>query len=219
MGVSCAPQHHFFFRRSHAGQMLLFALAILDSANSANWGSESAKISVSCAPQQHFFSAFSCRRNATFCHCIPGFCPFWLSPFDVQFWRAQRFLDPLVFISFQGAAAAAAGRGSPPPRRGRAWVCGWFYTLYCLRRGKSKREAGGWRGPSSQPPRPRCAFSRHLAKMGGDLVVLGVPGRGGWGRGGWQPPPPVRFLETYGENGGSVGCGNEALAVVWAWFS
>ena len=29
--------------------------------------------------------------------------------------RSFRFLDPLVFISFQGAAAAAAGRGSPPP--------------------------------------------------------------------------------------------------------
>ena len=31
--------------------------------------------------------------------------------------RSFRFLDPLVFISFQGAAAAAAGRGSPPPPR------------------------------------------------------------------------------------------------------
>ena len=27
------------------------------------------------------------------------------------------FFDPLVFISFQGAAAAAAGRRSPPPPR------------------------------------------------------------------------------------------------------
>ena len=31
--------------------------------------------------------------------------------------RSFRFLDPLLFISFQGAAAAAAGRGSPPPLR------------------------------------------------------------------------------------------------------
>ena len=108
MSVSCAPQHHFFFRRSHAGQMLLFALAILDSANSANWGSERAKMGVSCAPQHHFFSAFSCRRNATFCPCNPGFCPFWFSPFDVFslqtlcfFERARRFAatdgNPLFF--------------------------------------------------------------------------------------------------------------------------
>ena len=32
-------------------------------------------------------------------------------------------------------------------------------------------EAGGWGGPSFQPPRPRCAFSRHMAKMGGPWGV------------------------------------------------
>ena len=55
-----------------------------------------------------FFSAFSCRRNATFCPCNPGFCPFWFSPFDVFslqtlcfFERARRFAatdgNPLFF--------------------------------------------------------------------------------------------------------------------------
>ena len=45
--------------------------------------------------------------------------------------RSFRFLDPLVFISFQGAAAAAAGRGSPPPPR--AGEARWFATsVSCL---------------------------------------------------------------------------------------
>ena len=50
--------HHsttFCFRRSHAGETLLFVLAILDSANSANGGSEGTKRSVSSAPQHQFF--------------------------------------------------------------------------------------------------------------------------------------------------------------------
>ena len=33
------------------------------------------------------------------------------------------------------------------------------------------------------------------------------------------PPPPGAPLERYGKNGGSGVCGNDALAVVWAWFS
>ena len=97
--------------------------------------------------------------------------------------RSFRFLDPLIFISFQGAAAAAAGRGSPPPPgAGRASVVGF---LLFLENDVEKARRGRGLGPAQLP----------------------------------APPPPVRFLETYGENGGSVGCGNEALAVVWAWFS
>ena len=142
--------HHstiFFFGVLMQAKCIFFALAILDSANSANWGSERANMGVSCAPQHHFFSAFSCRRNATFCPCIPGFCPFWFSPFDVFFWRAQRFLDPLVFISFQGAAAAAAGRGSPPPPGARrASVVGLIRVLAASFGHDEVKRARGGRG-------------------------------------------------------------------------
>ena len=59
--------HHsttFAFQRSHAGETLLFVLAILDSATSAHGGSEGTKRSVSFASQHHFcVSAFSCRRQ------------------------------------------------------------------------------------------------------------------------------------------------------------
>ena len=124
--------HHsttFFFRRSHASETLLFALAILDSAPSGFrpltffrfkpfvFSSardvlppltetlrflERAQRSPASAGKPLFFSG---ERNV---FLPPAF-------------RSISFLDPLVFISFQGAAAAAAGRGSPPPPAGPAW--------------------------------------------------------------------------------------------------
>ena len=60
--------------------------------------------------------------------------------------RSFRFLDPLVFISFQGAAAAAAGRGSPPPpgrrgeRVGRDSINALFLAKYSI---NETEEAGG----------------------------------------------------------------------------
>ena len=97
--------------------------------------------------------------------------PLLVSPFDVFFWRAQRFLDPLVFISFQGAAAAAAGRGSPPPPGGRR-ASGVGFLLF---RENDVEGARGGQGAGAStygsPPAPRCGFSRHMAKMGGPWGV------------------------------------------------
>ena len=59
--------HHsttFCFRRSRAGQTPPFVLAILDSANSANGGSEGTKSIASCAPQQHSTISFFWRSHA-----------------------------------------------------------------------------------------------------------------------------------------------------------
>ena len=70
--------------------------------------------------------------------------------------RSFRFLDPLVFISFQGAAAAAAGRGSPPPpwagvESGQvetvSMLC--FLVKYSI---NGTEEAGGRSTPDPQPP-------------------------------------------------------------------
>ena len=69
-----------------------------------------------------FFSAFSCRRNAAFCPCNPGFCPFWFSPFDVFFashplffWGERYVLSPLTetLRFFERAQRSPASAGKP----------------------------------------------------------------------------------------------------------
>ena len=65
--VSCAPQHHLFFQRSHAGETPLFVLEILDSANSANGGSEGSLFVPWSRYGHHFrFFMLSCMRNCPF---------------------------------------------------------------------------------------------------------------------------------------------------------
>ena len=75
--------------------------------------------------------------------------------------RSLRFLDPLVFISFQGAAAAAAGRGSPPPpgRRGELLGRGSITALFLAKYSRKRDRRGrGGRWTSSPAPRPPPRF-------------------------------------------------------------
>ena len=95
--------HHsttFFFRCSHADQTPLFVLALLDSANSANGGSEGTKSSVSCAPQHHFFFL---RSHAGGTHLflleIMDSANFGFRPLK-SFFRSIIFFDPLIVTAF-----------------------------------------------------------------------------------------------------------------------
>ena len=114
-----------FFRRSHACETLLFALAILDYAPSGFRPLMFFSLQTLCFFERaRRFAATDgnplfFRASATFsCLCrktiaFSGERNVFLPPA----FRSFSFRDPLVFISFQGAAAAAAGRGSPPPPR------------------------------------------------------------------------------------------------------
>ena len=88
--------------------------------------------------------------------------------------RSFRFLDPLVFISFQGAAAAAAGRGSPPPpgRRGELLGRGSITALFLAKYSRKRDRRGrGVRWTSSPAPRPPPAFARHVDENEGSGCV------------------------------------------------
>ncbi len=105
--------------------------------------------------------------------------------------RSFRFLDPLVFISFQGAAAAAAGRGSPPPpgRRGELLGRDSISALFSREiQYKRDRRGRGRQRPSSPAPRPRARFCetcrrkwrvrvrvRRCAQHGGFRPLLTLP--------------------------------------------
>ena len=82
--------------------------------------------------------------------------------------RSFRFLDPLVFISLQGAAAAAAGRGSPPPpgRRGELLGRDSINALFSREiQYKRDRRGRGLIGPGSSAPAAPPFFVRHSKKM------------------------------------------------------
>ena len=101
------------------------------------------------------------------------------------------FLDPLVFISFQGAAAAAAGRGSPPPpgRRGERLGRDSINALFSreIQYKRDRRGRGGIRTscPAPRPPARFCETCRRkwrvrvcvrrCAQHGGFRPLLSLP--------------------------------------------